>query len=352
MLDMGFIPDIERIFKMTPFTRQTLFFSATMPPEITRLTQEFLSNPVRIEVARASSASETIVQGLVSVGAGRKDGLPKAKRDALRAILNDEGDAVTNAIIFCNRKRDIGVLEKSLKKHGFSVGSLHGDLEQRVRMATLDDFRENRITLLVASDVAARGLDIPAVSHVFNFDVPTHSEDYVHRIGRTGRAGRSGKAFTLATSNEKKYVEQIEAMLKKEIPPVELPGGEGKAVAPVAAAEPAEDEKPKRSRARRGSRSKQAEDTAKTTEAVAEPVVEAKAEPAKAPSAPAAPAKVQQKREEPRRRERGGRGRDRDDRGPRVKGLGDHMPAFMLIPIPTLSKRETQDDDLEELDAA
>jgi len=190
MLDMGFIPDIERIFKMTPFTRQTLFFSATMPPEITRLTQEFLSNPTRIEVARASSASDTITQGLVSVGAGRKDGLPKAKRDALRAILNDEGDAVTNAIIFCNRKRDIGILEKSLKKHGFSVGSLHGDLDQRVRMATLDDFRENRITLLVASDVAARGLDIPAVSHVFNFDVPTHSEDYVHRIGRTGPRNR------------------------------------------------------------------------------------------------------------------------------------------------------------------
>ncbi len=352
MLDMGFIPDIERIFKMTPFTRQTLFFSATMPPEITRLTQEFLSNPVRIEVARASSASETITQGLLTVGAGRKDGLPKAKRDALRAVLNDEGDAVTNAIIFCNRKRDIGILEKSLKKHGFSVGSLHGDLDQRVRMATLDDFRENRITLLVASDVAARGLDIPAVSHVFNFDVPTHSEDYVHRIGRTGRAGRSGKAFTLATSNETKYVEQIEAMLKKEIPRIELPGGEGQAVAPVAAVESTEDDnKPKRSRARRGTRSKQADDTAKTTEAVVEPV-ESKNEPVKASSAPAAPAKNQQKREEPRRRERGGRGRDRDDRGPRVKGLGDHMPAFMLIPIPTLSKRETQSDDVEELDAA
>ena len=352
MLDMGFIPDIERIFKMTPFTRQTLFFSATMPPEITRLTQEFLSNPIRIEVARASSASETITQGLVSVGAGRKDGLPKAKREALRAILNDEGDAVTNAIIFCNRKRDIGVLEKSLKKHGFSVGSLHGDLDQRVRMATLDDFRENRITLLVASDVAARGLDIPAVSHVFNFDVPTHSEDYVHRIGRTGRAGRSGKAFTLATGNETKYVEQIETMLKKDIPRIELPGGEGKAVAPVASVEATEEEKPKRSRARRGSRGKQAEDTAKTAEeAVAEPA-EAKAAPDKTPSAPAAPAKAQQKREEPRRRERGGRGRDRDDRGPRVKGLGDHMPAFMLIPIPTLSKREAQDGDVEELDAA
>lgn len=349
MLDMGFIPDIERIFKMTPFTRQTLFFSATMPPEITRLTQEFLSNPTRIEVARASSANDTITQALVSVGAGRKDGLPKAKRDALRAILNDEGDAVTNAIIFCNRKRDIGILEKSLKKHGHSVGSLHGDLDQRVRMATLDDFRENRITLLVASDVAARGLDIPAVSHVFNFDVPTHSEDYVHRIGRTGRAGRTGKAFTLATANEAKYVEQIETMLEKPIPAVDLPGGEGQAVAPVADdAKPAEDEKPKRSRTRRGSRSKQS-DEAQTPEAA---VADAPKENAEAEKASNAPAKRNQKREEPRRNERGGKGRDRDDRGPRVKGLGDHMPAFMLIPIPTLSKRETQDDDVEELDAA
>ena len=353
MLDMGFIPDIERIFKMTPFTRQTLFFSATMPPEITRLTQEFLSNPVRIEVARASSASETITQGLVSIGSGRKDGLPKAKRDGLRAILNDEGDAVTNAIIFCNRKRDIGVLEKSLKKHGFSVGSLHGDLDQRVRMATLDDFRENRITLLVASDVAARGLDIPAVSHVFNFDVPTHSEDYVHRIGRTGRAGRSGKAFTLATNAETKYVEQIEAMLKKEIPRIDLPGV---AVAPdnpqtedVAVAE---DDKPKRSRTRRGSRSKTVEP--EVAEALAAPIEAPKVEKREDRRPAPAPAKAAvQNTEEPRRRERGGRGRDREDRGSRVKGLGDHMPAFMLIPLPKIAMASATDaDDVEELDAA
>jgi len=349
MLDMGFIPDIERIFKMTPFTRQTLFFSATMPPEITRLTQEFLSNPTQIEVARASSASETITQGLVSVGAGRKDGLPKAKRNALRAILNDEGDAVTNAIIFCNRKRDIGILEKSLKKHGFSVGSLHGDLDQRVRMATLDDFRENRITLLVASDVAARGLDIPAVSHVFNFDVPTHSEDYVHRIGRTGRAGRTGKAFTLATGSETKYVEQIEAMLKKEIPRVELPGGEGVAVAPVAeTGEAPAEEKPRRSRTRRGSRNKQSHDVAQSETSVAE-APKPKSEPVEA-SKP--PAKRNPRRDETRRPDRGGRGRERDDRGQRVKGLGEHIPAFMLIPIPTLGKRDSHEEDVEELDAA
>jgi len=350
MLDMGFIPDIERIFKMTPFTRQTLFFSATMPPEITRLTQEFLSNPVRVEVARASSASETITQGLATVNADRKDKLPKAKRDALRAILNDEGDAVTNAIIFCNRKRDIAVVEKSLKKHGFSVGSLHGDLDQRVRMATLDDFRENRITLLVASDVAARGLDIPAVSHVFNFDVPTHSEDYVHRIGRTGRAGRSGKAYTLATPVEAKYVEQIETMLKTEIPKIDLPGDSG---TPAPAPEQAEEEKPKASRTRRGSRPKSSR-AEKAEEAPA--IVEQ--QPAERPEPEAKPDrreprqdKVVAKRDEPRSdeprgRRRDGRGRD-NDRGPRVKGLGDHMPAFMLIPIPTITSTPPDGDDQE-----
>ena len=346
MLDMGFIPDIERIFKMTPFTRQTLFFSATMPPEITRLTQEFLSNPVRIEVARASSASETIEQALVSVSAGSKDKLPKAKRDALRQILGTEGDLVTNAIIFCNRKRDISVVHKSLEKHGFSVGSLHGDLDQRVRMATLDDFRENRITLLVASDVAARGLDIPAVSHVFNFDVPTHSEDYVHRIGRTGRAGRSGKAYTLVTSAERKYVEQIEDMLKKPIPPLALAGdvnsdktsktetGESKT-----SVKNTEEETPKRSRTRRGSRSKSAEAEVAVEGKVEAPAVVERAEP---------PVQVERPDPKPQREERrGGRGRDRDngrdDRGPRVKGMGAHMPAFMLIEIPKLSSRSASD---------
>ncbi len=346
MLDMGFIPDIERIFKMTPFTRQTLFFSATMPPEITRLTQEFLSNPTRIEVARASSASENITQALVSIGSGRKDGVAKAKRDGLRAILADEGDSVTNAIIFCNRKRDIGVLEKSLKKHGFSVGSLHGDLDQRVRMATLEDFRENRITLLVASDVAARGLDIPAVSHVFNFDVPTHSEDYVHRIGRTGRAGRSGKAFTLAASAEAKYVEQIEKMLNTSIPPMELPG-----VAKTDEAVdfiPTDEDQPKQSRTRRGSRSKQIDEnaSAKTVNA-SQPKNEERSSHQERPSSPT--------NSEPQTTQasRGGRGRDRDERGSRVKGLGDHMPAFMLIPIPDLSNRNAADgDDIEALDAA
>ncbi|KQT48798.1 hypothetical protein ASG43_08080 [Aureimonas sp. Leaf454] len=211
MLDMGFIPDIERICKLLPFTRQTLFFSATMPPEITRLTEQFLQNPVRVEVAKASSTALTIEQKLVAT---QKEDY--AKRETLRKIIRSQDD-LTNAIIFCNRKIDVASLFRSLEKHGFSAGALHGDMDQRARMTMLHNFRENKLTLLVASDVAARGLDIPAVSHVFNFDVPIHAEDYVHRIGRTGRAGRSGKAFTLVSRTDKKYLDAIEKMLNTKI---------------------------------------------------------------------------------------------------------------------------------------
>ena len=224
MLDMGFIEDIERIFKLTPFTRQTLFFSATMPPEITRLTEEFLSNPVRVEVAKPSSTAETVAQKLCLVPTAKRDRGEKRKRAALRALIDQEGDNLTNAIIFCNRKRDVSVLFKSLSGHGYNVGALHGDLDQRVRMQVLDGFRNNHIKLLVASDVAARGLDIPSVSHVFNFDVPINAEDYVHRIGRTGRAGRSGVAFTLSTTGDGKLLAKVEELIGKDITRVELPG--------------------------------------------------------------------------------------------------------------------------------
>jgi len=210
MLDMGFIPDIEKIIKLTPFTRQTLLFSATMPPEITRLTEQFLQNPVRVEVARASSTSDTITQKLKFVSSDYKE-----KRAQLRDLINDND--VQNAIIFCNRKKDVAILEKSLRKHKFNVGCLHGDMDQHARMKTLDAFRNNEITYLVASDVAARGLDIPAVSHVFNFDVPIHAEDYVHRIGRTGRAGREGHAFTLITPNDQKHIDAITALIEQDI---------------------------------------------------------------------------------------------------------------------------------------
>jgi superfamily II DNA/RNA helicase len=212
MLDMGFIPDIERICKLVPFTRQTLFFSATMPPEIEKLTGQFLHNPVHVQVARQATAAETVRQVLVSAPS-----FPKDKRAVLRGEIRRARN-LTTAIIFCNRKRDVSVVYNSLKRHGFNAGALHGDLDQRERMATLAKFRAGEINLLVASDVAARGLDIPAVSHVFNYDVPTHAEDYVHRIGRTGRAGREGDAVTIVTPEDKRHLAAIEAMLGRPIP--------------------------------------------------------------------------------------------------------------------------------------
>ncbi|MDN5788270.1 DEAD/DEAH box helicase [Pseudorhodobacter sp.] len=225
MLDMGFIPDIEKIFSLTPFTRQTFFYSATMAPEIERITNTFLSAAVKIEVARENSTSEKIEQRLIEVKPSRKDRSFAEKRAVLRAIIRAEGAACTNAIIFCNRKTDVDVVYKSLKQHGFNASPIHGDLDQSVRTRTLDGFRDGTVHLLVASDVAARGLDIPAVSHVFNFDVPTHPEDYVHRIGRTGRAGREGKAFTLATPSDAKYLTAIETLVSRPIPRGELPAG-------------------------------------------------------------------------------------------------------------------------------
>jgi superfamily II DNA/RNA helicase len=209
MLDMGFIPDVERICKLLPFTRQTLFYSATMPPEITRLTDQFLHNPTRIEVARPATANVNIVQQIVNVPAN-----DWAKREALRRLIREAEPTLNNAIVFCNRKRDVDVVAKSLLKHGFNALPLHGDLDQSLRTKTLDSFRAGTLKILVASDVAARGLDIPAVSHVFNFDVPFHADDYIHRIGRTGRAGRSGHTYMLATPRDDKQVEAIERLTK------------------------------------------------------------------------------------------------------------------------------------------
>ncbi len=211
MLDMGFIPDIEKICKLLPFTRQTLFFSATMPPEIHRLTTQFLHNPVRIEASAPSSTAATIEQRLVKVP---HEAAPK--RDALRILLRTQTN-VKNGIVFANRKTTVALLEKSLKRHGFSAGALHGDMDQSARLKMLAAFRNNEVTYLIASDVAARGLDIPEVSHVFNYDVPIHAEDYVHRVGRTGRAGREGHAFTMVTREEAKHVRAIEALIKQEI---------------------------------------------------------------------------------------------------------------------------------------
>ncbi|HEY2528090.1 MAG TPA: DEAD/DEAH box helicase [Xanthobacteraceae bacterium] len=213
MLDMGFIPDIERICKLVPFTRQTLFFTATMPAEIRRITEQFLHHPVRVEVARPATPVATTTQLLARSGRESHE-----KRDTLRRLLRS-ADGLKNAIIFCNRKRDVATLFRSLLRHGFSAQALHGDMDQPARMAALEQFRKGDVTLLVASDVAARGLDITDVSHVYNFDVPTHADDYVHRIGRTGRAGRAGTAITLvAGSNDAKAVAAIEKLIGSAIP--------------------------------------------------------------------------------------------------------------------------------------
>ena len=218
MLDMGFIPDIERIFKLTPFTRQTLFFSATMAPEIERITNTFLSAPVRVEIARQATASESIKQSVVMFNPKRKDREPSEKRQLLRQLIDSEGKNCTNAIVFCNRKTDVDICSKSLNKYGYQAAPIHGDLDQTKRTETLESFRDGDLRILVASDVAARGLDIPSVSHVFNFDVPIQAEDYVHRIGRTGRAGRDGTAIMICSKRDRKNFANVEELLQKEIP--------------------------------------------------------------------------------------------------------------------------------------
>jgi superfamily II DNA/RNA helicase len=210
-----------------PFTRQTLFFTATMPPEIRRITEQFLHNPVRVEVSRPATTLATTTQQLARSG---RDGFEK--RDTLRRLIRS-AEGLKNAIVFCNRKRDVATLHRSLLRHGFSVLALHGDMDQPARTAALEQFRKGDVTLLVASDVAARGLDIPDVSHIYNFDVPIHPDDYVHRIGRTGRAGRSGIAITIvAGSNDVKAVAAIEKLTGQTIPYMDQPAGAAVASAP------------------------------------------------------------------------------------------------------------------------
>jgi superfamily II DNA/RNA helicase len=212
MLDMGFIPDIERIAKLVPFTRQTLFFTATMPPEIQRIVDTFLHNPIRVEVSRPATTAVTVSQLLVPTGRE-----PHEKRETLRHLIRTT-PGLKNAIIFCNRKREVALLHRSLVRHGFQAVALHGDLDQPARMAALDQFRRGEAQLLIASDVAARGLDIPDVSHVFNFDVPHHPDDYVHRVGRTGRAGKSGVAISIVAPADQKAVVAIEKLTGQSIP--------------------------------------------------------------------------------------------------------------------------------------
>ncbi|UMY16396.1 DEAD/DEAH box helicase [Methylobacterium organophilum] len=325
MLDMGFIPDIERIVKMVPFTRQTLFFSATMPPEIERLADMFLHNPQRVEVARPASAATTIDQKLVACRAEGHE-----KRKVLRKLIRG-AEELNNGIIFCNRKRDVALLQKSLSNHGFNAAALHGDMDQRARMAALDGFRTGETPLLVASDVAARGLDIPAVSHVFNFDVPHHPEDYVHRIGRTGRAGRSGHAFTLVSRADTRSLSAIETLIGQPIAWMEgdlstLPDDGPEEV----------EESRTRSRGRRGESGRA---PARTENGGARSSRGRRGSaPARRPEAePETPAVVEAARDghrPPRPAENRSRGRrhDHEDDGDTPIGLGAHVPAFLLRP--------------------
>jgi superfamily II DNA/RNA helicase len=356
MLDMGFIPDIERICKLTPFTRQTLFFTATMPPEIQRITEQFLSSPVQVEVSRPATAAATITQRLVA--SGSKD---FEKRDTLRRILRDAKD-LKNAIIFCNRKRDISVVVKSLEKHGFNVGGLHGDMDQRARMAMLDSFKTGKVPILVASDVAARGLDIPDVSHVLNYDVPIHADDYVHRIGRTGRAGRTGVAFMIVSRADTKYLDAINTLLKMQIewdgpsladfvPPSsdEEYSGEGR----TGGRDGGRGRRGGRDRPGRGRFAEGADSSPRPSRRGARDrgtSDEVKDDAAAAPAAPAHPARPERPAPAARSHDDSRRPRDnrppppqsvaparrnergRDDDGPHVKGLGDHMPSFLMRP--------------------
>ncbi len=365
MLDMGFIPDIERIFKLTPFTRQTLFFSATMAPEIERITNTFLSAPVKVEVARAATTGENIEQGVVMFRPGKRDRAiaAKEKRALLRALIEGEGEGCSNAIIFCNRKADVDVVAKSLKKHGYNAEPIHGDLEQSRRMEVLQGFRDGTIPFLVASDVAARGLDIPNVSHVFNYDVPSHAEDYVHRIGRTGRAGRSGKALMICAPQDEKNLAAIERLVKQEIPrlpnPLEAGGGsdaggkEGSATeasasetsgpeAPSAGRAGEEEQGARRQRRRRRPRSRRKDDGEARPahepppgeETANAPRRENGGEEGVRPASQGEPPRKSQDRasrgrQKKRGRETRGNGQRQGGGGKSVVGMGDHMPDFI-----------------------
>jgi ATP-dependent RNA helicase RhlE len=318
MLDMGFIPDIERIFSLTPFTRQTLFFSATMAPEIERITNMFLSNPARVEVARQATTAENIEQRVVMFKPSRRDREASEKRRLLRALLEAEGEKCTNAIIFCNRKTEVDILAKSLKKYGFDAAPIHGDLDQSQRTRTLDGFRDGKLRLLIASDVAARGLDVPSVSHVFNYDVPGHAEDYVHRIGRTGRAGRDGKAITLCGPRDDKALDAVEALVQRQIPRLDNPLQQD--VAADRTTEAAAEEKPAAKTSSRSSgsrrksgRSKPAETPTPVETPAPAPVA---AEPTPAPKPERTPERAPSQRRES---------------GNRTVGLGDHLPSFIAL---------------------
>jgi superfamily II DNA/RNA helicase len=324
MLDMGFIPDIERICKLLPITRQTLFFSATMPPEIQRLTNQFLHNPARIEAAPPSTTAASIEQRLV-----RAPSDFKAKRNALRELLRSQTN-VKNAIVFANRKTTVGVVEASLKRHGFNAAALHGDMDQRARIKTLESFRAGEITFLIASDVAARGLDIPDVSHIFNFDVPVHPEDYVHRIGRTGRAGRVGHAFMMVTTHELKAVRAIEQLIRKDIEWAGEGIAEGEAVEPAKTRRGRGGERPGRSSrgAPRAAAKREASQVKHAKPVAARVAAQPAPEKSPAESSRKTPVPKTSQPVRPHRRPESGQ-----PRLPEGHGFNDHLPAFLTRPV-------------------
>jgi superfamily II DNA/RNA helicase len=364
MLDMGFIPDIERIFKLTPAKKQTLFFSATMPPEITRLTRQFLNDPVRIEASAPATTATTITQHIARIPSAE----PKAKRLALRALVGAAD--VRNGIVFCNRKSEVDIVAKSLRRHGFDASPIHGDLDQSMRTKTLEAFRKGELRLLVASDVAARGLDIPDVSHVFNYDVPHHADDYVHRIGRTGRAGKKGDAYMIVTPADARSFDKVVKLIgqtpdnvvldldwasaKDDRPPRES-GARGRRGEPR--------ERPARARREHPARAEAPAQEAAPAPAPAAPAVaESAPEPARREARPERerrperearqpqarreePRREESRREEPRRedrREDRRHGRDRDD-DRRVVGFGSDVPAFLAKPPRVASEASAED---------
>lgn len=335
MLDMGFIPDIEKIVSLLPPSRQTLFFSATMAPPIRKLADAFLHSPKEITVARQSSVATTITTGLVIVD-------EFSKRETLRLLLKDP--ELQNAIVFCNRKRDVDVLTKSLTKHGFSVGALHGDLPQSVRFSTLEKFKNNELKVLVCSDVAARGIDIGGLSHVFNFDLPFHAEDYVHRIGRTGRAGREGHAFSIATPYDKTLAEAIEQLTGKPIPRLSIEG--------VQQLEWSEEKRPRggsQSRGGQNRKDKPAPQREREPNRTREATRERDREPNREPNRereqqrPAQQQAAQPVANKPQPHKGGRNQRDEIPPAPagEFAGFGDQTPAFMLLPRRNSSRPAT-----------
>jgi len=303
MLDMGFIPDIERIGKLVPFTRQTLFFTATMPPEIQRIADTFLHNPVRVEVSKPATTAANIKQLLVATG---RD--PAEKRETLRKLIRS-AENFKNAIVFCNRKREVALLHRSLLRHKFNAAALHGDMDQSARTAALESFRKGEVTVLVASDVAARGLDIPAVSHIFNFDVPHHADDYVHRIGRTGRAGLSGTAITIVAPIDRKSTESIERLIGLTIPWMGAP-----ATSAPSDESPAQSERPQRGGHHRGKGRAPAHGHSRDQgRDHGRPPRRDQHEPVRAGQTPARPSPRNERTEE---------------------ADGSHLPAFLLRPLP------------------